>query len=265
MWSVFGLPLSDASYCLAISKPRHDWHATTRTTPCCHLPGLLAVSRTSTLLGASLCSVCSWKTKSVFTFQDFCVFSGFTGQEVLQYITSVFDFCSQSTGIICLCTFLVSQFACIGFLGSARHIPQSWKYCSWNCLCIPRCVCLIYEAFSNNRQSWCRHQAGVETPLRRARNHLTCTLVSNPTQELHTERQAPKRSTVEKSAVGAILLHCPAVSFPPARMMPVKLMRWKYSMFRWKRLFIIGASATVTHCAVYLGGRGCGGGRCSLS
>lgn len=84
--------------------------------------------------------------------------------------------------------------------------------------------------------------------------------MSNPTQELHTERQAPERGTVEKSAVDAILLHCPAVSFPPARMMPVKLMRWKYSMFRWKRLFIIGASATVTHCAVYLGGRG-GGGR----
>lgn len=75
--------------------------------------------------------------------------------------------------------------------------------------------------------------------------------MSNPTQELHTERQAPKRSTVEKSAVGAILLHCPAVRFPPARMMPVKLMRLKYSVFRWKRLFIIGATATVTHCAAY--------------
>lgn len=80
--------------------------------------------------------------------------------------------------------------------------------------------------------------------------------MSNPTQELHTERQAPKRSTVEKSAVGAILLHCPAARFPPARMMPVKLMRLKYSVFRWKRLFIIGATATVTHCAAYMWGRG---------
>lgn len=75
--------------------------------------------------------------------------------------------------------------------------------------------------------------------------------MSNPTQELHTERQEPKQSPVEKTVVGAILLHCPAVRFPPAHMMPVKLMQWKYSVFRWKRLFAISATATVTHCAPY--------------
>lgn len=43
MWSVLGLPLFDASYCSAVSKPRHNWHATTTTTPCFQPPHLIAV------------------------------------------------------------------------------------------------------------------------------------------------------------------------------------------------------------------------------
>lgn len=43
MWSAFRLPLFDASYCSAVSKPRHDWHATTTTRPCCQPPRLLVV------------------------------------------------------------------------------------------------------------------------------------------------------------------------------------------------------------------------------
>ncbi len=45
MWSVFRLPLFDASYCPAVSKPRHDWRATTTTTPCCQPHCLLVVGR----------------------------------------------------------------------------------------------------------------------------------------------------------------------------------------------------------------------------
>lgn len=43
MWSVLGLPLFDASYCSAVSKPQHDLHATTTTTSPCFQPPLLLV------------------------------------------------------------------------------------------------------------------------------------------------------------------------------------------------------------------------------
>lgn len=118
------------------------------------------------------------------------------------------------------------HFACIDFWG--QHCHSNDTFCNHgdtflgNASAFLRLSAWYMSAMSNSKQGRCRHQAGVETPL--ARNHLTCTPVSNPTQELHTERQAPKQSPVEKCAVDTILLHSPAVSFPPARMMPMKLM-----------------------------------------
>lgn len=71
------------------------------------------------------------------------------------------------------------------------------------------------RAWGNSKQGWCRHQAGVETSLQ-----LASTWLAHDCLILHgsvPQRDAPpppKRSPAE-SAVGAVPLHCPAVSFPP--------------------------------------------------
>lgn len=72
--------------------------------------------------------------------------------------------------------------------------------------------------------------------------------MSNPAQELHTERRAPEQSPVEESAVDTILLHSPAVSFSSCPHDASETNVVEIPCVQVEELFIIGATATATHC-----------------
>lgn len=107
------------------------------------------------------------------------------------------------------------------------------------------------RAWGNSKQGWCRHQAGVETSLRLASTWLAheCLILHGSVPQRGAPLQSPPTSGARRRVLSAPC-RCTALLwvFLLACMMPPKLMWWKYSVFRWKGLFIIGATATVSYC-----------------
>lgn len=70
------------------------------------------------------------------------------------------------------------------------------------------------RAWGNSKRGWCRHQAGAETSLQLASTWLAheCLILHGSVPQ---RGGAPPERSPAKSAVGAVPLHCPAVSFPP--------------------------------------------------